>query len=1440
MKKKKLLLGLVAVSAVFGLAACKTDEDKPTPPGPVVTTTYDVTFETNGHGTTPEKVTEVSKLPTLPTLTEEGWKFEGWYYDSACTKKAEAGEEIKENTKLYAKWTEDKKTPVEEKVVVTFDTQGGSTVNAVEVTKGGKVTKPATDPTKADKVFAGWYKESACTTPWNFDTDVVNADITIYAKWDDKTVEPPVVKHKVYFHLSENDEVTPVEVVHEELVDEPETPQNPYKTFKNWYTSPTNQTDETVFGFGTPILEDTHLYAGWEQAYDTVTTPMNFEDFLASVKAQNLLDESGKLNADSTFGRFTFEKGTKFESTLVNTQGKYWSFELMGDGANNSFTFSGEGGSTSGDTDLRLYKLNADGITWDIVKSLGLAPNKTTLTGEETGLEAGTYKITTSYSFKMKSFTITEKLPKGPTNGIELGISQVNKNFLLGRAFDYSGLTAQLVYENGRKDDIALTDLNVSVEDFTTAGKKTVKVSYKLNDDTTYTQSYTVNVCEVEDIVLYDYTITVGSGTVKYVTNNLQKLFDLNGTFNHDNLVVKAKCLLPETTDKYIEFILDANEYTVTPADLKTLGNKTVHVIYTWDTTKTADYDVEVVDIPNLSGLEYIAVGVDPEKQISTIEEYNFHTINQALQFMELSKVADNASKALLLVSGRTYFEKVEINIPNLILTNDWAYSQGGFDPIKDTAESYAKYRENSATIEFNALSGVYDPSGSTVHSTEGSATVCVRPDAEGFNAFGITFKNYYNTNELYKESLKITNDTQAVALLNQADKSTFVGCVFTSYHDTLEAQIGRQYYLGCHIEGRTDYIFGYNATAYFEKSVIHTIGDGLDQNNGGYIVATKGLTQKKDNKAVDAIEYGYIFNDCTFTADDKTMNGSTSIARGWDIAMRTMVMNSKLGAHISTEAYGEVTPEGKNLNDRYGKMNAEPVANQLLEYNNEGAGAIQASLPNTCTVITDATVAASYANLKTIFAAVNGQMTYSSAWSGPWAQPDATIIFKKSDGTEFAKFENFGYIGSTISEEELKELIQSPTGFSLEGFYSDADCTIKYDFTKKLEETNEIYVKFVDASLEKIIQYNFLDESVNGGWTTTATNTTPIGNAIGVTGDKNAADYDVNKLASVHKIELNSSKSLNTSLTSPIFEGPTKKVTLEVVGGTTSTSNAAEYMKIEALDANGEVVDSIIATTPTGKITGKFTYKGSDIIKFESTSAFVQLRFSCTTDTKGYGILSSSISYVVDDGSEIPDPDAPVAHKNAFNWSAISTDKLTANGKYTQSVTDGSTLETPIAKYDGSAITNAVFAGTDNAFINVIEGAKVTYRDGVKCFKEFNTDGTVKTSTNPSLIEIQGEALTVTFTGTGTLTISFASTSGSNESTLAVKDASGTNLVAENPTGVTLVGDTYVVKGTSAVTLTFNITAPGTYTIWTDNVTTAYKRATRISAITMVDNYKE
>ena len=91
---------------------------------------------------------------------------------------------------------------------------------------------------------------------------------------------------------------------------------------------------------------------------------------------------------------------------------------------------------------------------------------------------------------------------------------------------------------------------------------------------------------------------------------------------------------------------------------------------------------------------------------------------------------------------------------------------------------------------------------------------------------------------------------------------SYFKDVKFSSYHDTLYAQVGRQYYEACYIEGHTDFIFGYDATAYFHGCEIMSIGAGTTANNGGYIVATKGNTSTP-------IEFGYVFDDCEFTADE-------------------------------------------------------------------------------------------------------------------------------------------------------------------------------------------------------------------------------------------------------------------------------------------------------------------------------------------------------------------------------------------------------------------------------------------------------------------------------------------------------------------------------------------------------------------------------------------
>lgn len=67
-------------------------------------------------------------------------------------------------------------------LMVTFDSQGGSTVDSQTVKLGGSVIEP-TAPTKVNYIFGGWYKESGCTNAWDFANDTVTADLTLYARW---------------------------------------------------------------------------------------------------------------------------------------------------------------------------------------------------------------------------------------------------------------------------------------------------------------------------------------------------------------------------------------------------------------------------------------------------------------------------------------------------------------------------------------------------------------------------------------------------------------------------------------------------------------------------------------------------------------------------------------------------------------------------------------------------------------------------------------------------------------------------------------------------------------------------------------------------------------------------------------------------------------------------------------------------------------------------------------------------------------------------------------------------------------------------------------------------------------------------------------------------------------------------------------------------------
>jgi len=161
---------------------------------------------------------------------------------------------------LLATACPDPSSPAVKDYTVTFASNGGSDVAPVIVKDGTAVTEPAA-PTKAGYVFQGWFKDEACTQAWAFATDVVTADITLYAKWGAVKSITYVMNH------GDNASANPATYVSGTSLTLA-APTRFCRVFDGWYES-SDFSGTAITAIPATASDDKTLYAKWKWAdYD--------------------------------------------------------------------------------------------------------------------------------------------------------------------------------------------------------------------------------------------------------------------------------------------------------------------------------------------------------------------------------------------------------------------------------------------------------------------------------------------------------------------------------------------------------------------------------------------------------------------------------------------------------------------------------------------------------------------------------------------------------------------------------------------------------------------------------------------------------------------------------------------------------------------------------------------------------------------------------------------------------------------------------------------------------------------------------------------------------------------------------------------------------------------------------------------------------------------
>ncbi len=230
---------------------------------------YDITLQyNNGKSDETFKVHANDFVPRPETPTRYGYTFTGWYTDESCTSVWNFEiDRVSGSMTLYGGWEKS----VTASYSVSFRPNNGDANYTAVVTAGSLLTPPTT-PVMDGYTFIGWYTDSACTAPWNFDIDKVNANTVLYGGWE--IYVPPVPPDcDITFKPNNGEPDTTIVVLTGEFIPRPSVPVKDGYIFIGWYT---DEACTVAWNFEANKVEyHTVLYGGWELAPPKYTITFN-------------------------------------------------------------------------------------------------------------------------------------------------------------------------------------------------------------------------------------------------------------------------------------------------------------------------------------------------------------------------------------------------------------------------------------------------------------------------------------------------------------------------------------------------------------------------------------------------------------------------------------------------------------------------------------------------------------------------------------------------------------------------------------------------------------------------------------------------------------------------------------------------------------------------------------------------------------------------------------------------------------------------------------------------------------------------------------------------------------------------------------------------------------------------------------------------------------